>query len=63
MECLRALTYFRGGDLDSLSEVTRAHLREMSVSVRELPKLELKSLRLGSIESNQESGSPDGMSF
>lgn len=64
MECLRALTHFKGGDLDSLSEETRAHLREMSASVRELPQIELKSLRLGAIESNQKpSGSPDGMSF
>lgn len=64
MEYLRALTYFKGGDLDSLNEETRAHLREMSASVRELPQLELNSLRLGAIESNNKpSGSPDGMSF
>lgn len=46
MECLKALTYFRDGDLDRLSGADRQTLTEAAKSVRALPRLELRSKRL-----------------
>jgi Nucleotidyl transferase AbiEii toxin, Type IV TA system len=49
-ECLKALAYFRGGDLDSLAEADRNTLMQAVRSVRDLPEVELLSRRLEAAE-------------
>jgi Nucleotidyl transferase AbiEii toxin, Type IV TA system len=45
-ECLKALVYFEGGDLDSLPDQTRATLIEAARSVGNLPSVPRLSVKL-----------------
>ncbi|MGH8227101.1 MAG: hypothetical protein ACRET2_04825 [Steroidobacteraceae bacterium] len=45
-ECLKALTYFRGGDLETLSELDRNRLVQAVRAVRDLPEVALLSREL-----------------
>lgn len=47
-KCLRALTWFEGGGLESLSDEDRSDLRVAAASVGELPDLDRKTMSLGS---------------
>ena len=47
-ECLRALTYFVGGDLDTLDSDTRMYLREIVKKVDSVPDLKIVSMHLSS---------------
>ncbi len=46
--CLKALTYFKDGDLGKLSGADRNTLIEAAKSVRALPRIALRSKRLAS---------------
>lgn len=45
-ECLKALTWFEGGDLDTLSSVTKAALIDAASKVRDLPNVRLAATQL-----------------
>ena len=47
-QCLRALTWFEGGDLELLSDEDRRDLISAAASVRSLPDLDRKTMCLGS---------------
>lgn len=48
-ECLKALTYFKGGDLHLLSEQDRFRLVSSAASVRDIPEVELATTLHGSV--------------
>ena len=53
-ECLRALTYFEGGDLARVDEKTRMELREASAQVRSIPEMRVVSKSLGESERDRQ---------
>ncbi|MDN5938715.1 MAG: nucleotidyl transferase AbiEii/AbiGii toxin family protein [Salinisphaera sp.] len=48
-ECLKALTWFQGGDLDTLTTNEQSILIDAASRVRDLPEVILASTRLGSL--------------
>jgi hypothetical protein len=46
IECLKAMTYFEGGDLDSLTQTEKKILIQAAGNVRDLPEVEIISRHL-----------------
>lgn len=58
-ESLRALTYFRDGNLSSLSHDDQAVLVRAAAAVRQIPEVSIVSRVLGSIKTDQRSAHPE----